>query len=104
MPDGPGIDSPGDFATYASNSVRQSFADRVASFAACLIILVPVITLHFLPSATERLVVIVIFTLVFTGLMALVTEAKRPEIFMATAAFVAVQVVYVGSVVGRGVS
>jgi hypothetical protein len=102
MPDGPGTDAPDDFATYASTSVRQSFADRVASFAACLIILIPVITLHFLPSATERLVVIVMFTLVFTGLMALMTEAKRPEIFMATAAFVAVQVVYVGSPFSNG--
>jgi hypothetical protein len=102
MPDGPGIDAPDDFVAYASNSARQSFADRVASFAACLIILVPVITLHFLQSATERLVVIVVFTLAFTGLMALVTEAKRSEIFMATAAFVAVQVVYVGSPLSNG--
>ena len=37
------------------------------------------------------MVVIVLFTLVFTGLMALVMEAKRAKIFMVTAAFVAVQ-------------
>ena len=41
------------------------------------------------------------FTLVFIGLMALVMEAKRLKIFMVTAAFVAVQVVWQSVLMGR---
>jgi len=102
MPDGPGIDDPENVTAYASRSALQSFGDRIASFLACILILVPVITLHFLQSDTQRLVVIVVFTLSFTGLMSIVTEATSSEIFGATAAFVAVQVVYVGSALSNG--
>jgi hypothetical protein len=102
MPDGPNVGDPDDFALWASKSARTSFADRVASFLACLLILVPVITLHFLHTDTQRLIVIIVFTFAFAGLMTLATEAKRSEVFGATAAFVAVQVVYVGSALSNG--
>jgi hypothetical protein len=102
MPDGAGKDNPDDFPTYSSKSARQTFADRVKSFIACVMILVPVITLHFLQSDTQRLIVIVLFTLGFTGLMVFMTEARTSEIFGATAAFVAVQVVYVGAALSNG--
>ena len=59
--------------------------------------LVPVIVLHFLQDANWRLAVIVMFSLSFTATLVIGTSAERAQIFAATAAFVAVQVVYVGS-------
>lgn len=65
---------------------------------ASILILIPVVILHFVTNPNNRLALIVVFTLVFTASMALFAGAKRSEIFAAAAAFVAVQVVYVGSV------
>ena len=65
---------------------------------ATALILIPVITLHFVTNSNWRLSLIVVFTLAFTTSMSVTTKAKRSEIFAAAAAFVAVQVVYVGSV------
>ena len=67
---------------------------------AAVLILVPVIVLHFLQNANWRLLVIVIFTLIFTATLVVGTGAERAQIFAATAAFVAVQVVYMGSALG----
>lgn len=44
-----------------------------------------------------RLVAIVAFSLSFTLVLVLTTDAERSEIFAASAGFVAVQVAYVGS-------
>ena len=60
-------------------------------------ILVPVIVLHFVKSANYRLIVIVLFSLSFVVAMSVLTQAKRSELVAATAAFIAVQVVYIGS-------
>jgi hypothetical protein len=57
-----------------------------------------VIVLHFVTSSKWRLILIVVFALAFTMTMSFTTDAKRSEIFAAAAGFVAVQVVYVGSV------
>ena len=66
-----------------------------------MIVLVPVIVLHFVQDTDWRLAIIVLFSLVFTGVLVLGTDAKRSEIFGASAAFVAVQVVYVGAVLNQ---
>jgi hypothetical protein len=86
------------FARFGTREGVRSAGDKAASFIASVLVLVPVITLHFVTSPDARLGVIVAFTLAFAGMLVSVTEAKRSETFAATAAFVAVQVVYVGSV------
>ena len=86
------------FAIFGTQEGLKSVGDKAASFAASVLVLVPVITLHFVTSADASLCIIVGFTLAFAGMLVSVTEAKRSETFAATAAFVAVQVVYVGSV------
>ncbi len=83
-----------------SNKVFRNIADQISSFVATSLILTPVITLHFVNSADARLIIIVVFSVAFQGLVVLATEAKRSEVFAATAAFVAIQVVYVGSALG----
>ena len=60
-------------------------------------ILVPVIVLHFVKNSDARLGIIVGFTVAFSLVLASATEAKRREVFAATAAVVAVQVVYISS-------
>ena len=73
----------------------------MATFAATVLILIPVIVLHFVTNENWRLAVIVIFTLCFAATLVFCTRAERSQIFAATAAFVAVQVVYVGSALER---
>ena len=83
-----------------SNKVFRNITDQISSFVATSLILIPVITLHFVNSADARLIIIVVFSVAFQGLVVLATEAKRSEVFAATAAFVAIQVVYVWSALG----
>ena len=82
---------------YGSAKTWLAVGDQISSFLASVLILVPVIVLHFVNDSTRRLLVIVVFTLVFSGLLVLATGARRSEVFAATSAFVAVQVVYIGS-------
>ncbi|KAF7508402.1 hypothetical protein GJ744_009255 [Endocarpon pusillum] len=90
------------FTSMGDSRLFGSIADQISSFVATTLILIPVITLHFVQSADARLIIIVVFSLAFQGLVVLATEAKRSEVFAATAAFVAIQVVYVGSALGSG--
>jgi hypothetical protein len=71
--------------------------DQLSTVAAAILILVPVIVLHFLKTANQRLGSIVAFTLLFAFMLGKLAGANRNEVFAATAGFVAVQVVYVGS-------
>lgn len=86
-----------DFAMYSTAESIFSLGNKIVSFAAAVLILVPVVVLHFLQDANWRLAVIVIFSLSFTATLVMGTSADRAQVFAATAAFVAVQVVYVGS-------
>lgn len=88
------------FTSMGNIRMFRNIADQISSFVATTLILLPVITLHFVKSANMRLIVIVVFSLAFQGLVVLATEARRSEVFAATAAFVAIQVVYVGSALG----
>ena len=88
-----------DFASYSTEESSFSFGNKLISFVAAILILVPVVVLHFLQNANWRLLVIVIFSLLFTATLVVGTSAERAQIFAATAAFVAVQVVYVGSAI-----
>jgi hypothetical protein len=82
---------------YHTESFFKAVSDMVANIIGAILVLIPVIVLHFIRDPDMRLVVIVIFSLVFTACMVQFTDARRSEVFAATAAFVAVQVVYVGS-------
>ena len=82
---------------YGSAKAWTAAGDQISSFLAAVLILAPVIALHFVSTPNARLGFIVGFTIAFVLLTVFTTEAKRSEVFAATAAFVAVQVVYVGA-------
>jgi hypothetical protein len=82
---------------YGTRAIYASIMDMIVNMLAALLILVPVIVLHFIQNSDMRLVAVVLFSFTFTCAMGIFTEAKRGEVFAASAAFVAVQVVYVGS-------
>ena len=92
----------GKFTRPGTSENWASIGDQISSFIATALILIPVITLHFVQSANARLIVIVMFSLAFQGMVVLMTQASRTEVFGATAAFIAIQVVYVGSALGPG--
>jgi lysylphosphatidylglycerol synthetase-like protein (DUF2156 family) len=85
------------FRLYGTNTGARSKGDIITAMLATILILVPVIVLHFVKSADHRLIVIVLFSLSFVIAMSVLSQAKRSELFAATAAFIAVQVVYVGA-------
>jgi hypothetical protein len=55
-----------------------------------------IFVLYFLRSVVARLAVIMIFSLLFSLLMTFVVEGRRSDVWAATTAFAAVQVVFIG--------
>ena len=55
-----------------------------------------IFVLYFLESVVARLIAIIIFSLLFSLLMTFVVEGRRSDVWAATTAFAAVQVVFVG--------
>ncbi|KAI1358376.1 hypothetical protein F5Y08DRAFT_333163 [Xylaria arbuscula] len=68
----------------------------VAIFSAALPT-VAILVLYFVKSMLNRIGLVVVFTSVFAAALAIFTNAKRIEIFSATAAFAAVEVVFIKS-------
>ena len=82
---------------FGTAETWRSVGDQISTFLATILIIVPVMALYFVETSSARLTLIVVFTVTFAFIMSTMTGAKRSEVFAATAAFVAVQVVYVGS-------
>lgn len=61
-----------------------------------------IVALYFIRSPVWRLAFIVLFSLVFASALAFFTDAKRVEVFAASAALASVQVVFVGTAFGNG--
>lgn len=91
-----GGDTP--FRLYGTSSQVRSIGDKFTSILATILILIPVIVLHFVTDPDHRLIIVVAFSLSFTVAMTVLSGAKRAELVAASAAFVAVQVVYIGNV------
>jgi hypothetical protein len=71
---------------------------RVLSTAlASLLIIAPILVLYFVTSMWRRLLIVAGFTGTFSLVLGLVTNGELVDIFAASAAFAAVQVVFVGS-------
>ena len=62
---------------------------------ACALLVGAIVALDFAPGKRARLAILTVFTVAFAATVGLLTNARRAEVFGATAAFVAVLVVYV---------
>ncbi|KAK7920840.1 hypothetical protein PG985_008862 [Apiospora marii] len=56
-----------------------------------------ILALYFVRDMVTRMGLVILFTTIFSIALAIFTDAKKIEIFSATAAFAAVEVVYIGS-------
>ncbi|KAH7354350.1 hypothetical protein B0T11DRAFT_288484 [Plectosphaerella cucumerina] len=81
---------------YSTKNVSRLGEALVVALSAVLPT-VAILVLYFIPTMIWRIVGVVILTFVFATVMALTTGAKKSEVFGATAAFAAVEVVYIGS-------
>jgi hypothetical protein len=86
------------FASYSSSDSLVSLGNKVAAILASLLTTVPILILRFVPSINWRLGLIVLFTFLFSSTLAFMCNPRRAELFAASAAFAAVQVVFLGSV------
>ncbi|KAH9215913.1 hypothetical protein DL95DRAFT_499395 [Leptodontidium sp. 2 PMI_412] len=69
---------------------------------ACLLPIISIVILYVVDSMSKRLGIVGALTAAFSLCMGLVTSASMADIFAATAAFAAVQVVFVGSTTPQG--
>jgi hypothetical protein len=60
-----------------------------------------ILVLYYVKSMLSRLLLIIAFSSLFSLIMGFVAQGRRHEIFAATIAFAAVQVVFVGGVTGK---
>lgn len=86
---------------YAVNRNRlNAMIDVIGTVSSSLAPLSSIVVLYFIQSELIRLGIACAFTIAFTIILALLTKARRVEIFAATAAFSGVLVVFIGSTTG----
>lgn len=81
---------------YAPEKIKRVGDGIVVALSAVLPTLA-ILVLYFVKDMIQRIGLVILFTAVFAIAMAVFTGAKKIEIFSATAAFAAVEVVYIGS-------
>ncbi|KAH8766350.1 hypothetical protein F5882DRAFT_442927 [Hyaloscypha sp. PMI_1271] len=82
--------------TYSDSLILMA-ASMLATTLAALLIVAPVVVLYEVCSMRARLGLMATFTVLFSLCVARLTGAKRTDVFAATAAFAAVQAVFLGS-------
>ncbi|KAJ3946128.1 uncharacterized protein N0V96_004484 [Colletotrichum fioriniae] len=86
-----------DTRTYNEEKISR-FGDIVLATLSAAQPTLAILILYFVQNMVHRIGLVIVLTMVFSVLFALLTRAKKAEIFAATAAFAAVEVVYIGSV------
>lgn len=86
-------------ALYRNSHIVRTVATLDLILAAVLLI-GAIVTLYLVSSPEAKLALLAVFTLLFAASVALCTNAKRPEVFAATAAYAAVLVVFVSGDLG----
>ncbi|KAK8094238.1 hypothetical protein PG997_000923 [Apiospora hydei] len=87
--------------SYNTRTISRVGSATVAALSSTLPTLA-ILVLYFVKDMVTRLGLIILFTTIFAFALAFFTDAKKVEIFSATAAFAAVEVVYVGSTSAGG--
>ncbi|KAH0160420.1 hypothetical protein KCU67_g6731, partial [Aureobasidium melanogenum] len=75
----------------------DQLSNALSAVVSSLLPTLAILVLYFVKSLLIRIILVVIFTGVFSGLLSIFTKARRIEIFSATAAFAAVVVVFVSN-------
>ncbi|KAF2129888.1 hypothetical protein P153DRAFT_315264 [Dothidotthia symphoricarpi CBS 119687] len=117
-----------EFISFYSSSRIDTLVNILITFVIFILLVIPVITMYHLTSTTDHIVtdpssngtssttttnvntrdtfnavgVLVVFTLLFSAAMSLVTKAARHELFAASAAYCAILVVFIGNFTGPG--
>lgn len=76
----------------------QRFANVLTAALSAALPTVAILVLYFVENMIHRIGLVIVFTTVFSAVFAMFTGGKKAEVFAATAAFAAVEVVYIGSV------
>ncbi|CAD6594008.1 MAG: hypothetical protein ASARMPREDX12_007936 [Alectoria sarmentosa] len=74
-----------------------TISNSVGAILSSLLPTVAILALYFVQQMLVRIGLTIVFTSVFSLALSLLTDAKKVEIFSATAAFAAVEVVFIGS-------
>ena len=82
---------------HSPNKPYETAARVLAVLASTLIPSVAIVVLYFIQRLIIRIVTSILLSLVFSTTLAILTKARAAEIFASTAAFAAVQVVFIGS-------
>ncbi|KAF8543351.1 hypothetical protein BDD12DRAFT_234760 [Trichophaea hybrida] len=81
-----------------SNSRIETLARCLTAFLATIILSLPVVLLYFFNQPLVKLLIILVSTFIFSLAIAVLTRARKAEVFAATAAYGAVLVVFVSTV------
>ena len=85
--------------SYSSKSVNRLGSALVAALSSILPTLA-ILVLYYVHDMVQRIGLVIVFTTLFAMALAVFTDAKQVEVFSATAAFAAVEVVFIGSTTG----
>ena len=93
------------FLFYYSSSRIEKLVGLVITFIIMVLLVLPVVAMYKLTNVGDRtshstfdaVGILVVFTLLFSAAMSLLTKAKRHELFAASAAYCAVLVVFIGN-------
>jgi len=83
--------------TNYSDGKLAATVNAISTILSSLLPAVSIVALYFIPHQLARIASIVAFSLLFSVVLTLITNARRIDCFAATAAFAAVQVVFVGT-------
>lgn len=81
---------------YSDTKIHTLF-DLLATVISSLLLISSIVVIYYASSTQARLGIAAAFTFVFSFCLALISQGKRIEIFAATIAFAAVQVVFIGT-------
>jgi hypothetical protein len=85
--------------THYSDSKLTAAVNAISTILSSLLPAMSILALYFIHDQLARMVAVVAFCLLFSVVLTLITNAGRVDCFAATAAFAAVQVVFVGTTV-----
>lgn len=91
---------PAGLTAYVPNHRITTFVTILSIIFAALLLVGAIVTLYIIKSPDWRLGLMAVYTALFAGTVALLTNARRAEVFAATAAYSAVLVVFISGNLG----